>query len=113
MKPGPYHHLAAMVRKKREKTMTNAEQSRRLSEFLKDQHTATLRSVQIHGWWELYDLEEMRAAVLGELAELKTAFDLRNIDGPHGVIQEALDTIVVLSKTILRLTDMLEKGETP
>ena len=111
MKPGPYAHLAVLVRQKREHVMHHADQSARLSSFLKDAHLATLNSVRVYGWWELYDEEEIRLAVTEEIFELKRACELRDWHGPHGVIQEAMDCIVVLSKAILRLQDMAEKGE--
>ena len=91
--------------------MTNTDQARRLSDFLKDAHLATLNSVRVYGWWEMYDEEEIRLAVTSEIFELKRACELRDWHGPHGVLQEAMDCIVVLIKAILRLQDMAERGE--
>ena len=111
MKPTPYRHLAALVRQKRESYMTEAAHTARLASFLRDAHTATLNSVRIYGWWELYDLEEIRLAVTSEIEELRSAFNNRDYHSKHGVIQEAMDCIVVLSKAILRMKDMADQGE--
>ncbi len=94
-----------------EAQLTTTDQPDRLSDFLKDAHTATLSSVQIYGWWEMYDIDEIRSVIMGEFDELQRAFAVVDYHSRHGVISEAMDCIVVLSKAILRLTDMAERGE--
>ena len=93
------------------RALTAIDQADRLSDFLRDAHTATLRSVAVYGWWELYDVAEIEHAIMGEVRELMRAFEVVDYHSRHGVISEAMDCIVVLSKAILRLTDMAERGE--
>lgn len=114
MKPD-FHHLAAMVRQKREQVMADSSyqshMSTRLTGYFRDAFAKILGSVKIHGWWELNTPEEVREIVMEELYELRDAWDRHDYHSPHGVLAELDDCQVVIAKAKLRLLDMAEQGE--
>jgi hypothetical protein len=61
-------------------------------------------SVVKHGDWSDYELARMFDVTLEEIDELREAMVSMDINGRHGVIMEAYDVIVVLTKLIKRLS---------
>lgn len=62
----------------------------RLESAIHNLHEEFTRSVQKHGDWEGYSVEDIMKAVFGELKEVRQAKNNKDIHGPHGLRTELL-----------------------
>lgn len=111
MNPGPYHHLAALVRQKRDLAMFTIDRSRKFSSTVQDICLEAERSIRKHGDWSDYDPERCRTELTRELSELQSALDARDWHSPHGVLAELPQSGAVIIKALARFQDFAERGE--
>lgn len=68
---------------------------------LKAEH---LRSLEKHGDWSGYTVDEMVAATMAEVREFLTAHTLGDTSGPHGMLIEGLQAMNCFAKTLMELS---------
>lgn len=75
----------------------------RLDGAIRDLREEFARSVQCHGMWEQYGVEEAHKAVSGEYREYVLAYLQDDLHGDHGMLAELLQCACVFLKMYIVL----------
>lgn len=62
------------------------------------------RSVTVYGDWSDYSLDQMVNAVQSEVDEFYEAYVFRDVDGPHGMLAEGVQSAGCFVKLLVQLS---------